>query len=610
MQDIISAICFVMVLGVLAQWVAWRVKIPAIILLFFVGLTVGPLTGYFQPTEIFSDLLRPFISIAIAIILFEGGLNLKFQELRETRKAVRRMVMGAPVSWFFTAIAAHYVAGLSWEVSVLLGGIMVVTGPTVIMPLLKQARLNMRVGSVLKWEGIVNDPIGALFAVLAFEYFTVFKEAGSTFSHVSFFFGHTLIVVLASYALAKLIAWVFVRGFVPEFLKIPVILSAVIASYVIANQLQEEAGLVAVTVLGVALGNMRLASIEEIRRFKEVVTLMLVSSVFILLAATLKMDQILGLDIRSIAFIVVLLIVIRPLMVAIVSIGTGLTLKEKILIGWIAPRGVVCVAVAGIFAPTMLAYGYEDATQLVPICFGVVFVTVVLHGLSIRFLGKRLDLVAEKENGILIVGASPMAQDLAEVIQSRDLPVMIADNNWRRLRPIRVGNIPTYYGETLSDETEHNLEFNQFSYLLALTDSVAYNALVCAKYVHEFGRDNVAQLARENEDENEGENDPATYSHTLRGKTLVGEQMSFDKFSQKYAKDWKFVSSRLSDTFTYQDYLKQKGENCIPLMAITSYGKVIFHTTDSDYTPMSGDVLIAFIKLEVGGVESKSGVYL
>lgn len=606
MEDIISAVCFVMVLGVFAQWVAWRVKLPAILLLFVVGFIAGPATGFFQPTEVFADLLKPFISIAIAIILFEGGLNLKFQELKETRKAVRRMIMGAPVSWVFTAIAAHYVAGLSWEVSILLGGILIVTGPTVIMPLLRQARLNMRVGSVLKWEGIVNDPIGALFAVLAFEYFTVFQEAGSAIGNVSVFFGNTLIVIMASYGLAKSIAWVFTRGSVPEFLKIPVILSSVIAAYVIANHLQEESGLVAVTVLGVALGNMRLASIEEIRRFKEVVTLLLVSSVFIVLTATLKIEDILELDMQSIAFIAILLIVVRPLMVAIVSKGTGLTLKEKVLIGWIAPRGVVCVAVAGIFAPTMLAYGYEDAAKLVPICFGVVFVTVCLHGLSIRYLGKRLGLVAEKENGVLIVGATPMAHDLAEVIKSRDIPVMIADNNWHRLRPIRVGDIQTYYGEVLSDETEHNLEFNQFSYLLALTDSVAYNAIVCAKYAHEFGRDNIAQLAREEDDED----DPAGYSHTLRGKTLVGEKMSFDKFSQKYANDWKFVSSRISDTFTYADYIKQKGENCIPLMAITEYGKVVFHTTTtSDYTPIRGDILIAYIKVEPGNVEPKEGIY-
>tara|TARA_R110000868_G_scaffold218576_2_gene469250 strand:+ start:169561 stop:171381 length:1821 start_codon:yes stop_codon:yes gene_type:complete len=605
MEDIISSICLVMVLGVSAQWIAWRFKIPAIVLLFFIGLGVGPVSGYFQPTVVFSDMLRPFISIAIAIILFEGGLSLKFQDLKETRHAVHRMIMGAPLTWLLTALSAHFVAGLSWEVSVLLGGIMVVTGPTVIMPLLKQARLDMRVGSVLKWEGIVNDPIGALFAVLSFEYFTVFRESGSVAGNVSAFFGNTLIVLLASYALARVIAWIFERGNVPEFLKIPVILTAVIASYVVANHLQEEAGLVAVTVLGVTLGNLRISSIEEIRRFKEVVTLLLVSSVFIVLTATLELDQILGLDARSIAFILVLLVVVRPLMVMIVSLGTGLTLKEKILIGWIAPRGVVCVAVAGLFAPSMIAYGYEDAVHLVPICFGVVFVTVVLHGFSIRYLGKRLDLCAEKDNGILIVGASPMAFELAEVIKSRDIPVMISDTNWHRLRPIRVGDIPTYYGEILNDGAEHNLEFNQFSYLLALTDSVAYNALVCAKYAHEFGRDNIAQIAREAEDED----DPSAYSNTLRGKTLVGEELSFDKFSQKYAKDWKFVSSRISDTFTYADYLKQKGENCIPLMSINEYGKVTFHTSDMDFKPIRGDVIIAYIKAEAVESESSTPVY-
>jgi NhaP-type Na+/H+ or K+/H+ antiporter len=594
MEDIISAISLIMVLGIASQWVAWRLKIPAIVLMFFVGLAIGPVTGVFQPTEIFEDFLKPFVSIAIAIILFEGGLSLKIQELKETKRAVRRMILGAPLSWLLTALAAYYIGNLSWAVSVLIGGILVVTGPTVIMPLLKQARLNTRVGSVLKWEGIVNDPIGALFAVLAFEYFTLFREAGSVAGSVSMFFGSTLIVLLASYGLARLIGFIFARGYVPDFLKVPMLLTSIIASYVVANYLQHEAGLIAVTVLGVTLGNMRLASIEEIRRFKEVVTLILVSSVFILLSATLKMEQLAALDIYSILFIVSLLFIVRPLMVMIVTTNTELTWQEKTLVSWIAPRGVVCVAVAGIFAPDMMAYGYADADQLIPLCFAVVFVTVVLHGFSIRYLGRKLELVAEKENGVILIGASPMAFDLAEVIQSRDIPVIIADNNWNKLKPIRVGNIPTYYGEILSDEAEHELELNQFSYLLALTDSVAYNALVCSKYVHEFGRESIAQLAKAKD----YEDDPHAYANTLRGKTLVGEEMSFDKFSRKHAQGWRFVSSRLTETYTYEDYIKQKGENCIPIMAISENDKIVFNTKDSDYTPGRHDILIAFMKIE------------
>lgn len=594
MQDIITAICLVMVLGVASQWVAWRLKIPAIALMFIVGLLVGPVSGFFEPNQVFEDFLKPFVSIAIAIILFEGGLSLKIQELKETKSAVRRMIIGAPLSWFLTAVAAHYIGGLSWPVSILIGGILVVTGPTVIMPLLKQARLNTRVGSVLKWEGIVNDPIGALFAVLAYEYFTLFREAGSVAGSVSLFFGHTLIVLFASYGLARVMGWIFNKGYVPDFLKVPVILTSVITSYVVANQLQHEAGLVAVTVLGVTLGNMKLPSIEEIRRFKEVVTLISVSAVFILLAATLQTSQLAALDVRGILFMVALLVLVRPLMVMIVTAGTGLTWQEKTLVSWIAPRGVVCVAVAGIFAPDMIAYGYEDADKLIPLCFGVVFVTVVLHGFSIRYLGSKLGLVAPKENGVMLIGASPMAFDLAEVIQSRDIPVIVADNNWHKLKPIRVANIKTFYGELLSEEAEHKLEFNQFSYLLALTDSVAYNSLVCSKYVHEFGRDHIAQLARQKDEED----DPNAYTNTLRGKTLIGEEMAFDKFSRKHAQGWRFVSSRLSETFTYADYMKQKGENCIPVMAITESGKIVFNTKDSEYTPGRGDILIAFMKVD------------
>ncbi|MEM8787130.1 MAG: sodium:proton antiporter [Pseudomonadota bacterium] len=483
--------------GIGAQWLAWRLQMPGIVLMLAAGLIVGPGLGLLDPDATLGELLRPIVAIAVAVILFEGGLTLNFSELRETAPAVRRLVLvGAPLGWLFSTLALHFGAGLAWESSAVFGGILVVTGPTVIIPLLRQAKLKSRPASVLRWEAIVNDPVGALCAVLAFEVVAAIAGASTLLKAAEHFALGLTVAAIVGYAAGRAVAWAFRRGHVPEYMKVPVLFGAVLAVYASTDSLLHESGLLAVTVMGVVLANSHLPSFDELRRFKEHVTVILVSGVFILLAAALEREVIWQLDWRALVFILLIVLVARPLTVLLALIGTGLSWQEKAIIAWVAPRGIVLVAVAGLFGVRLEELGFADAALLTPLSFALVAATVVLSGFTIVPVARALDLVSTHVPGVLIVGASPWAVSLAQALDRAGRPVMIADRNWYRLSAVREAELPRYHGEILSEAAEHHLDLNAYQTLIAAGDNDAYNTLVCTDFGPEFGRNNVFQIGR------------------------------------------------------------------------------------------------------------------
>ncbi len=302
------ALVAIIALGVGAQWVAWRFRFPAIILLALAGLIIGPVTGWIDPGELFGSHLQSVVSLCVAIILFEGGLSLHFNELKTTAVGVRRLVyLGAPLAWLFATAAAVLVGGLSLPVAAVFGAIMVVTGPTVIIPMLRQAKLNRRTAAYFKWEGIVNDPIGALLAVLTLQ-FLVYAGQGSGWTTVA---SGLALALVSGVFFGGLGGWLtgraFQLGLVPEYLKSPVMLGLVLLVFVTSNLLQHEAGLLAVTVMGIVIGNMRLPGIQDMKRFKEYITIMLVAIVFVILTANLDPNVLLGITWRGVALVAAIL---------------------------------------------------------------------------------------------------------------------------------------------------------------------------------------------------------------------------------------------------------------------------------------------------------------
>ena len=590
-EHLIFVFMLVGLVGIGAQWLAWRLRVPAIIFLIIGGLIVGPWQGWITPSEDLGHLLQPIIGLAVAVILFEGGLNLRWHEYKETGISVNRLVtFGLLLTWVLSSLVAHFIGSLSWPVAILFGAIIIVTGPTVIIPLLKQARLKRRAASLLKWEGIINDPIGALIAVLVFEYFSA-SEHHLELTDMTLNLGLAFLVsMLAGIAAGYGLAWAFRKDHVPEFLKSPVMLVSVIIVYTAVNHFQEEAGLLAVTIFGVMLGNQKLRSIDELRRFKEYITILLVSGVFVLLTADIKFDILTQLNWQSAALLACVVFLVRPITVYVSTIGTGIAWQDRALLAWIAPRGIVAAAVAGIFGPQMVASGYDGADQLLPLVFSLIVMTVVLHGLSIKWIARKLELASLNPNGLVIVGASPWSIELAKIFHEKDVPVILSDSSWHHLRSARMTNVSTHHGEILSERSEEKLELNAVSHLLAATANDAYNALVCTRFAPEFGRNNVFQLPYLEKQEIKKK----AVSRTMRGRIAFEENARYEDFMRRHYQGWVFRKTLLSDNYDYKSFLNEKNENTILISVIDNSGKIKFYPLDESFVPQSGDTIISF----------------
>jgi len=612
-QSLIFSVALIGALGLGAQWIAWRLQAPAIVLMALAGLVVGPLWAttlgnpdsflyigtqgaLLDPSAEFDELLRPIVSLAVAVILFEGGLVLRFEHLRDAGAAVRRMVfVGGPLAWVLGSLAAHYAGGLDWASSIVFAGVMVVTGPTVIMPLLRQSKIGGRTGAALRWEGIVNDPVGALFAVAAFEIVRVASDGQSTIAVA----GWVILAAALGVALGLAFGWAIVRlfqaGLTPEYLKAPIIFASIILCYALAEMLEKEIGLVAVTAYGMYLGNSKLAGLAELRKFKEDIAVLLVSGVFIILTADLTPQLIeQALQPRTLFFLAAMLFIVRPLSIWISTYGT-LTRNEAILLGWIAPRGIVAVAVSGLFGSLLVdldrnsAFDIYGAEQITPLAFAMVFSTVVLHGFTIGPLAQFLGLARKEKPGVLMVGATPWSVDLAKALKEAGVKSIIADTNWRRLRPARESGLETFFGEVLSEDAEVRLDHSAFETVLALSANEPYNALVSSHFAPELGRHRVFQLsAQEGEDE-----DPRSMGASSRGRTLVKRGRGYDQLIRDHYRGWVFSKTQLTEKYTLDD-LRNDRSKADMIAEVRPDGAVSFLESGSEPRGGEGATLIMF----------------
>lgn len=546
------------VLGVGSQWLAWRLRLPAIVLMLAAGLLAGPVFGVIDPARDFGPMLAPMISIAVAIILFEGGLTLNFHRLSDAAQGVKRLVIiGAPLGWLMSALTLHYGAGLSWQSSAVFGGIMIVTGPTVIAPLLRTARLSRRPAALLQWEAIVNDPIGALAAVLAFEVVLVLQTATTIgAAAVDLLIGITVATALG-FAAGYGVAEAFRRGKVPEFMKVPVLFVVVLGIFALSDGILHESGLLAVTIMGLVIANANLPSYEELRRFKEHATVLLVSGVFILLAAGLNFESVLALNWRAVLFVVLVIAVARPLTVLLALLGSSVPWPERILLATTGPRGVVLVAVAGLFGERLTSLGLEDAALIAPLAFALVAVTVVLHGFTLGPVARALGLTGSSTPGVMVIGASPWTLALAEALQNAQVPVLLSDHNHFRLTPARTAGVPTFSGDILSEAAEDRVELVNYATIIAASDNDAYNTLVTTDLGPEFGRENVYQIRRA-----VAESSRFQLPATLGGRAF-GPDETFAGWRRLIAEGWRFRVTNLTDEFGIEHWREAQPDRVI-----------------------------------------------
>ncbi len=590
-ENILIGLAGIIVIGIGAQWLAWRLRLPAIMILLVFGFLAGPVTGFINPEKLLGDLLLPIVSISVAIILFEGGLTLKIGDLRVVGREVRNLITtGALITWGISAVAAHFIVGLDLALAILLGAILVVTGPTVIGPLLRQVRPIRPVAAILRWEGIVIDPIGAMLAVLVFGAII----AGETGDATGILIIGVLKTVLIGGAIgllgAGLIVLMLKHYWIPDFLQNPLALIIVVSAHITSNLFQSDSGLLAVTVMGIVLANQKFVTIKHLVEFKENLRVLLLSGLFIILAARLQLIQLNQmLSLNSLIFLATIIFVARPLAVIVSTLGSGLNWRERLFISCIAPRGVVAAAVASVFALALVGVGTPQATLLVPLTFLVIIGSVTFCGITAFALARWLRVAQPYPQGILIAGAHPWTHTLALALQEYGFRVVLVDNNWENITAARLAGLFTYYGSILAGDIKDKIDLDGIGRMLALTSNDEVNALACLHFADSFGRSEVYQLF--SKDMTEGRQE--TVSHHQRGRLLFGSGITYSMLYGRFALGATIKKTTLTEEFDYKDYVAVHGVMAIPLFLINPPDELIIITKDNPPRARSGQTLIS-----------------
>ena len=574
-EHLLVGLASVVVLAVGAQWLAWRLRLPSILLLLLFGFIAGPITGLIHPDELFGELLFPIVSISVAIILFEGGLTLRLAELPHVGGVISRLIsIGALVTWAVAAIAAHYLIQLDWSLSVLLGAILIVTGPTVIGPLLRQIQPKGQVGAALKWEGILIDPVGAVLAVLIFEVilageFGQAQAPGAVFSGV---LATTIIGLGIGIAGAAILIFLMRRFLVPDHLQNAVALLMVVFTFTLSNELQPESGLLT---------------------FKETLQVLLIGTLFILLSARVEPAVILNLGWMSLVFLAVLIVIARPLAIFLSTWRSELSWQERLFMAWMAPRGIVAAAVASIFAFELVEAGHSGAEQLVPLTFVVIVGTVSFYGLTAGIVARWLDLAETDPQGVLLVGAHPLARAIADTLQQHGFKALLLDTNWDNIVRGRMEGLSTHHGNAFSEEVLEDLDLAGIGRLLALTSNDEVNSLAAIHFPEVFSRADVFQLPLKQE---RGETRSELAPQHLTGRYLFGQKMTFPFLMEKFQQGAVIKATPLTEKFDYVDFQTRYNHPAIPLFLITKKDKLVIYTTDYQPIPKPGQTLISLVE--------------
>lgn len=585
-NQLLYILAAVLVLGVGAQWLSWRLKMPSILALLILGILAGPVTGLLRPDAQFGDLLFPFISLGVALVLFEGGLTLRFRDLRGHGRTVTNLVSwGALLNWLLIAGGCVLLAGFEPYLALLFGALMVVTGPTVINPLLRTMRARADVSQVLRWEGILIDPVGALLAVLVFQYLVTGNQGFMVF-------GKSIAVGLGvGLAGAFSLGFVLRSHWVPEYLANVVTLAWVVLAFAASDFAAHESGLLAVTIMGVLVGNMKDVGVSEILSFKESLSILVISVLFIVLGARVDPMDILATG-WSGATILLVVLLARPVMVWACTLGAGYSWQQRALLAWVAPRGIVAAAVSSLFALRLADAGYPEAVDLVPYTFLVIIATVVLQSISARPITRALGLAEEEPNGMLIVGANRVARAIGDVLQRQGFRIKLADTSYEEVRAARMAGLEAYYGDPVSSHADQYLERVGIGRLFAMSRHSRWNTLACMKYRSEFGPNRVFSLrTAEDRDASDRKRLPEDY----QAPRMFSEDLSYEKFANLLEGGAELKVINLTDSFDLDKWKQTTGNQMIPLFSLGEAQKLRVLTDDEGPPLDPGSKLIALV---------------
>lgn len=603
MESVTIYLSLVVGVGIAAQWLAWRMNLPAILVLLAAGFALG---FYKRPAESINEqLLFSVVSLSVAVILFEGGLTLRFREMSDCGRSLVQLVsIGALLTWGLSAFFAHYVLTVSWPMANILGSILVVTGPTVIGPLLRHVRPTGRVAAVAKWEGIVIDPVGAVLAVLVLNA-VVADEAGKALSDTILSIWKTVLVgTVAGWLAYRVLVEVFKRHWIPDYLDNALTLAMVFLTFAISNSIQPEAGLVTVTIFGVLMANQQITSIRHVIEFKEILRVLLISVLFIVLSSRIDWEDLVNLGWPALGFVVLLILVVRPLSVLLSTIGAELSFKERLFLSWLAPRGIVAAAVSSVFvleiqhlaeisgdSGTMQQLAAESAI-LSPLVFLVIVGTVLVYGLTAQPVARFLGIGDPNPTGVLFVGADPFTVEMALMLKSLDVPVLMVDSNYRKAANARMQGLRASNHLITTEHVSDHLDLRGIGHLLAMTANDQVNSLAMIQLNEIFDSSESFQLVPTSGSQN-GEKQMAGH---LTGRLLFDKRATWPYLTEHYAAGATIKKTPLTEDFRWENFQEMYGDSALPLFAYLPETKRIkIFEADNPRTFEPGMVLISLI---------------
>jgi NhaP-type Na+/H+ or K+/H+ antiporter len=609
-EDILSreaVLAAIVVMGLGAQWLAWRLKLPSILLLLAAGFAAGQAgLAFIDPEGLFGELLFPIVSLSVALILFEGGLTLRISEVRETGKVVLSLILlGALVTWALTTASAYWILGFDIRLAVLFGALLIVTGPTVVLPLLRQVRPGVQVRNILKWEGILNDPLGAIIAVLVFQ--TLFVGLSDTGGELEVM--HAVKGLLAAaliggglgFAGAVSLLFCLKRYWIPDYLQSSITLMTVIVVFALSNYLQEESGILGVTVMGLCIPNQRRVAVRHIIEFKENLRVLLLSGLFIVLSARVSLADLRELGWSSVMFAGALILLVRPASVFLSSMRSGLSVREKLFLSWMAPRGIVAAAVASIFALRLQGSDIEGVEKLVPVTFLLICSTIFIYGLTARPLAIRLGVAQANPQGVLFIGAHRWVRQIASVLRDQGVDVLLADSNRTNINKAKMEGFKTFLGNVLSDDAAEEMDLGGINRLIAMTSNDDANCLAGLHFREAFERRELYQLSETAEVGHEG----GAITH-LRCREIGDGSFDYSTMESLFSGGATAKAVSLGEEFSFEDLAARYEGVFAPLFHLDSAGLLHVFTVDTKLQPVAGDKVILVAGAGEEGGEQKS----
>tara|TARA_Y100001935_G_scaffold251521_1_gene253714 strand:- start:298 stop:2106 length:1809 start_codon:yes stop_codon:yes gene_type:complete len=570
MDTLLISLALVPVLGILGQWIAWRTRLPSIIVLLFLGFLAGPILSILDTDLVFGDILYPLVSLLVSVIVFEGGLNLRIRDLKNIGASLFRLVFIAPlITITLMYLATHYILGVSSELSIMFSALMVITGPTVIIPLLRHIKVSPKISSLIRWEGILIAPIGTFLIVLVYQ---------SVFISTEHLLKTTFLILIKTMAIstfigllgAYIIILFFKRNWVPDFLQELVTLVMVFTSFIMSNFVQQDSGILTVVLMGIMLANQQQISLQHVKVFKENLRILSISTLFIVLSSRLVFDDLISLlDVKHFLYLLSLIFIVRPFATFVSLIRTQLGFKERLLMAWIAPRGIVTASIASLFALRLVNLGVPQAEILVPLTFLVLIFTVVVYGFSLNPFIRMIKLQDNEKVGVLVVGANKVSVAIARLLNKiENIDVTVVDSNRKRVQYSRIDGVKALHTSIFSPRVLEDIQLGAYQYLISLTENDEINALSCIQYSEIIGSANVFRFPPSaiNASQTEG------LKMVELGHNITPHDFQF--FLTSFENNDSFKSITIIQDMSLDDFTSQYGANLVPVIGVSSSNQI------------------------------------